>query len=147
MADAHGAMDPDVLRIERVLPASPERVFDAWTDPASMGRWLSPVGHAEVESEARVGGRFRVVMADGDLRIEHHGEYLAVEPPGHLRFTWVSPYTGPEPSLVTVDLTEADEGTRLVLTHERLPADQVGPHEGGWGAILDRLAVELRGSG
>lgn len=47
---------------------------------------------------------------------------------------------GPEPSVVTVELHPNDEGTRLVLTHERLPEDVVESHRGGWGAMLDLLA-------
>jgi uncharacterized protein YndB with AHSA1/START domain len=108
-----------------------------------MGRWLSPVGHAEVETDARVDGVFRVVMIDGDVRIEHTGKYLVFEPPRRLAFTWRSPYTGPEPSLVTVTLMPDGEETQLVLVHEGLPTDQVGPHAGGWGSLIERLAALL----
>jgi uncharacterized protein YndB with AHSA1/START domain len=58
-------------------------------------------------------------------------------------FTWASPYTGDQPSVVTVELAPSGEGTRLRLVHERLPADQVGPHAGGWGSILDNLVAAL----
>lgn len=136
--DAAGT--PGTLRIERVLPASPERVFRAWTDPAEMGGWLSPVGTAEVVADVRVGGRFTVVMVGDGRRIEHAGEYLEIDPPRRLRFTWRSPYTGPEPGIVTVALDAVPGGTRLVLTHAALPEDTVESHAGGWGSILDRLA-------
>lgn len=66
---------PGTLRIERVLPASPERVFSAWTDPAEMGGWLSPVGTAQVVADVRVGGRFTVAMVGDVRRIEHESEY------------------------------------------------------------------------
>jgi uncharacterized protein YndB with AHSA1/START domain len=131
------------LRIERTLPASIEAVFAAWTSPESMARWLSPWGHAEVECEPRVAGRLRVVMVEGDVRIEHTGEYVEFDPPRRLSFTLQSPYTGSGPSLVTVTLSPDGDGTRLELVHEQLPTDQVTPHEGGWGTILDRLAVAL----
>lgn len=136
-----GAAEP--LEVRRLLPATPEEVFAAWTEPDTMARWLSPVGHAEVEVDLRVGGRFRVAMVGQDRRIEHTGEYLEIAPPRRLAFTWASPYTGPEPTVVTVELRPAREGTELLLIHRGLPEDQVEPHAGGWGGMLDRLAGEV----
>lgn len=135
----------DVVRIERTIPAPPERVFEAWLDPATIAGWLSPTGRARAEVDASVGGRFRVVMLGdpgdpvaGDGLV-HTGEYLEIDRFRRLVFTWVSPYTGPEPSRVTVDFEEAGSATRVVLLHEQLPADAVASHRGGWGAILDNL--------
>lgn len=131
------------LVFERILPATPEQVFAAWTTPERMTEWLSPIGHAEAEVDLRVGGAFRVVMVDEGIPIEHTGTYLEV--PRRLVFTWISPYTVPEPSLVTVQLHPNDGGTRLVLTHERLPDDAVESHRGGWGSMLERLAGTIGG--
>ena len=83
------------VRIERVVPASPERVFAAWTDPALLARWMSPVGRAEAEVEPWVGGRLRVTMIGPDVRIDHTGVYRELVPGRRLVFTWQSPYTGP----------------------------------------------------
>jgi uncharacterized protein YndB with AHSA1/START domain len=129
--------------VRRLLPAPPDRVYAAWTDPATLSRWLSPIGRADAEIDPRVGGRLRVTMIGPDTRIEHTGEYRELVPGRRLVFTWQSPYTGPGPSVVTVDLEATDGGTSLTLAHERLPADQVESHGGGWGLILDRLAEEL----
>jgi uncharacterized protein YndB with AHSA1/START domain len=96
--------DGESMRLEMDLPASIEEVYAAWTNPETMARWLSPVGHAEVEADVRVGGKFRVVMGAGQANLEHTGEYLTVDPPRELSFTWESPYTGREPSIVTVTL-------------------------------------------
>ena len=62
------------------------------------------MGTVEADVDLRVGGRFRIVMRDRDTEIDHTGRYLVVEPPTRLVFTWVSAFTGPEPSLVTIDL-------------------------------------------
>jgi uncharacterized protein YndB with AHSA1/START domain len=137
------AADRPQVRIERVLPAQIQDVFNAWTDPARMTEWLSPVGHAEVEVDLRVMGRFKVSMVGETTRIEHTGEYLVVNPPRELSFTWQSFYTGSEPSVVTVLLEAEGEGTRIVLTHRRLPEGQVDPHAQGWEAMITRLAVVL----
>jgi uncharacterized protein YndB with AHSA1/START domain len=126
------------LVVERVLAAGPDEVFDAWTTPSRMAAWMSPVGAAEAEVDLRVGGSFRVVMVEA--RLEHTGEYLEIDPPRRLVFTWVSPFTGAEPSVVTVEILPHDDGTRVVLTHERLPEEVVDGHRDGWGAMVGRLA-------
>jgi uncharacterized protein YndB with AHSA1/START domain len=133
------------IHIERILPAPPERVFAAWTDADQLARWMSPVGHAEVQADVRPGGVFAVVMVGDGRRIEHTGEYLEVDPPRRLRFTWRSEYTGSEPSVVTVELHEVPEGTRLELTHAVLPDDSLDSHADGWGSMLDRF-IALIGS-
>ena len=135
--------DGPQVRIERVLPAPIQDVFDAWTDPGRMAEWLSPVGHAEVEVDLRVMGRFKVSMIGEVTRIEHTGEYLVVNPPNELSFTWQSVYTGSEPSVVNVSLEAEGEETRMVVTHRRLPGSQVDPHTQGWEAMITRLAVVL----
>jgi uncharacterized protein YndB with AHSA1/START domain len=137
------ASDTSRMRVEMDLPASITEVYEAWTDPATMGRWLSPVGHAEVETDVRVGGRFRIVMGAGERNLEHTGEYLTVDPPRELSFTWNSPFTGEEPSVVTVTLAEDGDQTHLVLVHERLPEGQGESHRGGWRSMLERLVGEV----
>ena len=135
--------DQGRVRIEMALPAPIEDVYAAWTQPEAMARWLAPMGHADVEADVRVGGRFRLVMIGGGTSIEHTGEYLRVEPPHELSFTWQSPYTGAEPSVVTVTLTAYGDSTHLLLLHERLPEDAAESHRGGWGAILQRLVEHV----
>ena len=144
---SEGRAEPGGVRLERLLPAHMEEVFAAWTEPAQMARWLSPSGRAEVHADVVVGGRLRVVMIDDDVRIEHDGEFLEVQPPARLSFTWRSRYTGDEPTIVTVQLHDEAGSTRLVLHHDRLPPEARASHEGGWGAILDRLASVLAADG
>lgn len=143
MSATRGAPIDKPLRIRRLLPAPPSDVYSAWTDPESLRDWLSPVGHAEAEVDLRVGGSFRIVMVGDGHRVEHTGEYLELTPPERLVFTWSSPYTGPEPSVVTVELRSHDTGTELLLTHERLPEGAADSHGRGWGAMLERLAALL----
>ena len=102
------------LVVERVLPASPGEVFDAWTTPSRMATWMSPVGAAEAEVDLRVGGSFRVVMVEAQL--EHRGEYLEIDPPKRIVNTEtfdVEPFNQLEPALVTTTLEEVEGGTKL----------------------------------
>src|SRR5689334_5508681 len=134
--------------LERVLPAPPADVFDAWTDPAALRVFMCPTGidrTTVVEADARVGGRFRIIMHEGAVERVHTGEYRVVEPPSRLVFTWHSHATGLDGSLVTITLAPHPDGTRLVLVHEQLPSDDVaGRHRRGWSSIVDELAHHLK---
>lgn len=136
------------LRIVRRLPATPDEVFDAWVDADSIRQWMCP-GELEVtvaEVDARVGGRFRIVMSTGDRHTEHTGEYLEIRRPERLVFTWRSRTTRDRETVVTVGLRAVGAETELTLVHERLPDDESrGMHERGWSSIVEELAAHLRG--
>jgi uncharacterized protein YndB with AHSA1/START domain len=138
--------DKQPVRVERLLAAPVEDVFDALTDETRMADWFSPVGRAEVEADAVVGGRLRVAMIEGDVRLEHDGEFLDVRRPTRLSFTWRSPYTGDQPTVVTIELSDEGGKTRLILHHDGLPPEERASHAGGWGAILDRLSTLIAAS-
>jgi uncharacterized protein YndB with AHSA1/START domain len=135
------ASSAETLVVRRIIPVPRERVFQAWLDPESLARWMRPGGatDATAEVDARVGGKFRIVMIDGPKRYEHTGEYQAIDPPRRLEFTWVSDATDHRPTVVTIEFLERDRGTELVLTHRRLPARQVESHRRGWTDILQLL--------
>jgi len=82
-------------------------------------------------------------MVDGRGDADHWGEYLAIEPPSLLSFTWISAYTDLQPSVVTIELRELENGTDLTLTHRRLPAGRVEAHRKGWTDIVRKLSEAL----
>lgn len=137
--------DAEPLVVRRVLRVPRERVFAAWLDPALMARWMCPgdTRHATVELDPRVGGKFRIVMHHGRGEGEHWGEYLTIEPPSRLSFTWISANTERRPTMVTVDLFERGADTELVLTQRRLPPDKVEAHRKGWSEIVTKLEEAL----
>jgi uncharacterized protein YndB with AHSA1/START domain len=139
------AGEAPALVVRRVLPAPRERVFAAWLDPALMARWMCPgdTRSATVELDARVGGAFRIVMHHGRGDGDHRGEYLVIEPPARLSFTWFSANTEFRPTVVTVELFERGAGTELVLTHRDLPPAQRDAHQRGWGDIVAQLEAAL----
>lgn len=136
----------NALVIRRMLAATRERVFAAWIDPDSMREWMCP-GHTqstEARLDPRVGGSFRIVMKGKDQDHEHTGEYLVVDPPSKLVFTWISKGTDNQPTRVTVELLDRGKQCELVLTHERFPTpEKVEDHKRGWGEIADLLAKYL----
>ncbi len=139
-----------VVRLQRHLPVAPEEVFAAWTDPESLKQWFCPgtTTVPEATLDLRVGGCFRIVMRtrQGE-EVEHTGEYREIRPARRLVFTWRSPHTGSEDTLVTVEFHPTARGTELVLTHERLPDAAAGEkHRSGWDSILAKLEEHLQGA-
>ena len=82
-----------VLHMERTYDAPAQAVFDAWTSEEVMRRWWH-AGHdwetPEATVDLRVGGAVRVVMRNPHEDVEYGGggEYVEVDPPARLAFTW-----------------------------------------------------------
>jgi uncharacterized protein YndB with AHSA1/START domain len=135
----------ETLVVRRFIPVPRERVFAAWLDPASLAAWMRPAGTTDVTAEVdpRVGGKFRIVMARGPKHYEHTGEYLVIEPPRRLSFTWISQATDHRPTAVTIEFFEREGGTELVLTHRQLPSSQLESHRSGWSDIVRELQERL----
>jgi len=138
-----------LLVVRRVVPIPREEVFAAWLDPKSLQEWMRPgdVARATAEVDPRVGGKFRIVMHHGGRSDAHWGEYLSIEPPSRLSFTWISEYTDLQPTVVTVELLERNGGTEVVLTHRRLPPARRDSHRNGWASILGKLEEALAAGG
>ena len=113
------------LEIKRVLSAPIDRVFTAWTDAQSLRQFITPgnPGHADVECDVRVGGKFRIDMHGTDGKVfKHTGEYLEVLPPRRLKFTWISAATNQLPTVVTIDLRSLGEfASNLAIATMMMP--------------------------
>ena len=136
----------DKLVVRRVIAAPAKDLFDAWLDAKAMAVWMKPgaAERSDVTVDARVGGRFEIVMQTQRGPIPHRGVYEIIDRPRRLVFTWNSPYAGEHGSLVTVDFLARAGGTEVVVTHEKLPTEvAVGQHRGGWTEILESLEANL----
>jgi uncharacterized protein YndB with AHSA1/START domain len=133
-----------IVQIRRRVKARAEQIFDLWTKPDLMVRWMSPFPGAvdcKASCDLRPGGAFSLVMLSRESSREVSGTYVEIDRPRKLVFTWMSPLTNNVNTLVTLELNPRGDETDLVLTHERLPTQAI--HEGhtkGWGNILDHLA-------
>jgi uncharacterized protein YndB with AHSA1/START domain len=130
------------VRVSREIAAPAALLFDAWLDPAKLAAWMRPFDtiRSDVRLDARVGGEFEIVMHTPKGAVPHTGSYQEISRPRRIVFTWNSPFAGDGGSLVTVDFHARGQGTEIVITHERLPSeDVVRAHAGGWSAILDRI--------
>jgi uncharacterized protein YndB with AHSA1/START domain len=136
----------NVVKVTHHFNASPERVFDAWLDPETAGKWLfaTPTGQmVRVEIDARVGGRFVIVDRRNGEDVEHTGEYLEIDRPRRLVFTFGVPKYSPLFTKVTIEIEPAASGCDLTLTNEDVPAEYLSSNEKGWTGILVGLAESL----
>jgi uncharacterized protein YndB with AHSA1/START domain len=114
-----------------------------WLNPDSFRRWMRP-SDAELiylELHPVVGGSFRFDLQEKDGRIfVHTGQFLEIQRPQKLRFTWNSTVLGKHTSVVTVEFQEQTDHCLMVLLHE-LPEDDAifRDHNRGWSVILDRF--------
>lgn len=135
---------PVAARVTRRLPAPAEEGFDAWLDPARVRRWMFPAETDElvrVAIDARVGGTYSFVVRRGEDEIEHLGEYLEIDRPGHLAFTWgVADEEGSD--RVVVRITPLADGCEVTLTHELHPdwIEFRERTEAAWASMLESLA-------
>jgi uncharacterized protein YndB with AHSA1/START domain len=125
------------IRIE----AAPEGVFPFLTDPQKIVRWKG----VDATVEAVPGGIYRVNVTGGKHAV---GEYLEVDPPRRVVFTWGwegDDQLPPGSSTVTIELVPDGDGTIVRLTHSGLPEGADAAQLEGWEHFLPRLATVAAG--
>jgi uncharacterized protein YndB with AHSA1/START domain len=91
-----------------------------------------------------VGGHFSIVMTTPGAQYINSGEFLVLDRPSKLEFTWISSRWDNQETRVAVELHERASNCELVLTHGRFPdGHSLRQLEGGWGQILERLSKYL----
>ncbi len=139
---------PVTLKISRHIKAPRERVFAAWANINEYAQWLGGSDRKVISAsnDLRPGGESHIKSsgAEGSCEIDMTGTYREVKPPELLSFTWTTGDCSPDhkgiQTLVTVELTEENGGTRLQLTHAGFPDDEICErHNKGWNASLDVL--------
>ena len=147
MTEEPGTSEPIVREVR--IKASPETVFEFFTDPEKLTRWLC----AGATVDPRPGGVLRQTHPgdegdpDGPYRVR--GEFVEVSPPHRVVFTWgyEDPGVGVPPGSSTVEVTlkPDGDGTILRLVHRDLLEPELIPHGGGWKRMLERLAIAAAG--
>jgi uncharacterized protein YndB with AHSA1/START domain len=146
--------DDATLILKRVLNATPERAFQAWTSPEHIQQWMRPEPGMVVplaSMDLRVGGKYRIQMKmpDGEF-FTAVGVFKEVKPPERLVYTWDWEKDGSgaefgevegKPSLITVEFLKRGEQTEFVLTHSRFATvESRDSHARGWGKIVESFA-------
>ena len=136
-------IDGEKVVHELVLAAPPDDVFDAFVDPVRLVAWIG----ITADLEPVPGGRFRFEIVPGEFC---EGEYVTVDRPRHLVFTWgwtaATFELPPGSSRVEVTLRPVDDGmsTRLRLVHYELDARNRQLHDDGWTRFLAQLQRVMR---
>ncbi len=146
--------DDATLIVRRVLKASPELAFKAWTSPEHIQQWMRPEPGMVVplvSMDLRAGGKFRIQMKmpDGEF-FTAVGEFREVRAPERLVYTWDWEKDGSgaefgetegKPSLITVEFLKRGMQTEFVLTHTRFATAQSRDnHAQGWSKTRDSFA-------
>ncbi len=132
--------------VTRQFPAAAERVFDAWLDPEMLGCWMfGPTVRDEqvvrLGIEPRVGGKFSFVVHRKGTEVDHVGQYLEIERPKLLVFTWATRDSLPDTSRVIVEIVPDGQRCELTLTHVMSDewADHVDDAVDAWQHMLEKL--------
>jgi uncharacterized protein YndB with AHSA1/START domain len=133
-----------VVRIERTFAASAEDVFEAWTSPEVMRRWLHPGADwetPEAEVDLRVGGKVRVVMRRPDgTETEAQGEYRLIDRPRRLVMTWTFDDDASNEQLIELSFSESDGSTTVLMVNSGISTgERRDAQDWGWHACFDEL--------
>lgn len=151
----------ETVQLRHHYNAPREQVFRAWTDPEALGQWFGPQSHTcKVEKlDVREGGDYQLRLIPTDENEDSDcggnasadsicaGTFVSIQAPEKLvmTFGWIQNGADISDTLISVRFVEADGGTDLVLTHERLPTEEMRQaHAGGWQSSLECLETFLR---
>lgn len=139
------------LVVRRTINASPQRLFEAWTQPEQLQGWWGPKSArcAKVELDLRVGGSYRITHEFDDGRtVWIEGEFHVINPPHKLMYTWrvrPSPVDPSDPEMVTVRFEPKGDGAEVIVVHERIQGEPIKEtHAQGWDDCLDGLVAWLK---
>lgn len=127
----------EAVTLEVVIDATPPTIFEFFTDPEKMVRWKG----MRAELDPRPGGVYSVDVSHQALA---RGEYVELDPPRRVVFTWGwegDDSVPPGSSTVEITLEPHSDGTLVRLVHSGLPDDKRDLHREGWEHFTERLAV------
>ena len=138
----------DEIVAEIVIAAQPERVFQALTDPLEVPKWWGQKGIyvcTEHASDLRIGGQWRTSGVGGDGgSFTAKGEFLEIDPPRTLAYTWVASWTGNVQTQVRWELLPIATGTKVTIRHTGLAAHpELSKAYSGWPRMLQWLDAYL----
>jgi uncharacterized protein YndB with AHSA1/START domain len=153
MAVENASVADRELVLTRIIPAAPEKVYRAWTEPELLKQWFAPLPYTTpiVETDVRTGGSSLIVMQAPDgTQYPNPGIYLEVVPNERLVFTdaYTAAWEPSEKPFMTAIITFENEGGNTRYTArvrhwsvaDREQHEQMGFHT-GWGQCADQLAA------
>lgn len=127
--------------IRQSFRAAPERIFDAFFDPALAKHWLfatTDKGLKEVHIDPRVGGQYILIDERNGRDVVTSGALYKLDRPARLEFSVFSPAHSQFAVRVAVDITPNGSGSEVHLVSE-IGQDQLHLADAlseGWGEML-----------
>jgi uncharacterized protein YndB with AHSA1/START domain len=134
------------LRIERQFDVSPDVVFRMLTDPVEMRVWWGD--DTEFDIDLRAGGRWTIIRREAGEEYLATGEYLVVDQPVRLVYTFSMPQFSQNSDTITVQIKPTSEGCFVVFEQDgpdiaaellNLPPGEPSPSEAGWQMGFDLM--------
>lgn len=140
-------MNEDSLYIERVYPASVEKVFSCFVEIDIAKQWMAPgkMKCSILVMDVVPGGSYQLIMEneEGQQHIAK-GEYTDVIINKRLAYTWQWEGGDGPVTEVEIDFIEEDAGCKVIFKHHGFAtAEAAKSHSEGWGSILDKLALQF----
>ena len=142
-----------LLELERVFDAPAKRVFQLLSEPAELATWWGPHGFTtpEIVLDLRAGGSYRFTMQPPEGKAFHlSGDFVEVQPPDRLSFTfrWDEPDPDDRETVVDLSLDSVGGATRVLLLHGEFATEaRLELHRSGWADSFERLDAVLRAAG
>lgn len=142
-----------LVRFERRFDVDREKVFDTLTKPDQMLVWWGD--DAEIEVDLQVGGRWTIIRREDGVEYLATGEYLEVERPSLLKYTFGMPQFSPNSDTITIRIDEDGDGSRVTFEHSgvdiaselrELKPGETSATEAGWQQGFDLMAAAWAGS-
>lgn len=145
---ATSKISPDEIVSEIHIAVQPDRVFQALVDPQQIVKWWGQGGVyrcTQFDGDVRTGGKWHCAGVGPDAgRFEVTGEYLEVDPPRLLSYTWIASWTGDVKTAVQWELVPMNQGTLVRIRHSGLAAHpEVAQSYSGWPRMLGWLQAFL----
>ncbi|MGK7378699.1 SRPBCC family protein [Planococcus sp. 1R117A] len=144
------------LNMARRFNAKSETVFEAWTNPEIMKKWLFTMESTNkvAKSDLRIGGAWEIVDRRNGVDYQAFGEYVDIIKPNKLVFTFKMPQFSDTEDVIRVFISpvqamcEMTFSQEIVVPHEEIwteediereKAEYSTQSEEGWGMMFENL--------